>query len=160
MILGIVASDGRVMEPFWFQTGFRLRAQDYLKVLKTVVMPWVRADFAEQRVIWQQCSAPAHKAKIVQQYCADKTVSGFNAFWPALMWPPHLPNLNPLDYSIWWEVKRVACVAPHSLVDALKALVTSVWNALDADYVRATCARFRPLIDLMIARDGGYVETK
>ncbi len=102
----------------------------------------------------------ADKAKIVQRYCANKKVSGFDAFWPVSMWPPHPPDLNPLDYSIWWEVERVACAAPHSSVDALKASVTSAWNALDADYVRATCARFRPRIELMIARDGGYIETK
>ncbi len=54
----------------------------------------------------------------------------------------------------------MACAAPQSSVDALKASVASAWNALDADYVRATCARFSPCIELMIARDGGYVETK
>ncbi len=67
MMLGVVASDDHIMEPFWFQTGFRLQAKDYLKVLKMVVTPWVRANFAGQRVIWQQDSAPAHKAKIMQQ---------------------------------------------------------------------------------------------
>ena len=92
----------------------------------------------------------------MQQYYADKTVVAPMPSGRPQCAPPHSPDLNLLDYSVWWEVEWVACAAPHSSVDALKALVTSVWNALDADYVRATCTRFRPCIELMIARDGGY----
>ena len=51
MMLGAVASDGHVMEPSWFQNGVRLQAKNYLKVLKMVVTPRVKANFARQRVV-------------------------------------------------------------------------------------------------------------
>ncbi|QQP52992.1 Putative LOC100197221 [Caligus rogercresseyi] len=30
-------------------------------------------------------------------------------FWPKTFWPPQSPDLNPLDFCIWWHIERQAC---------------------------------------------------
>ncbi len=64
-MLGIVASDSKAMPPSWFKKGIKIDQKEYLKVLETVVKPWIDKNFAGQLYIWQQDSAPSHKAKTI-----------------------------------------------------------------------------------------------
>ncbi|QQP37280.1 Uncharacterized protein FKW44_017497 [Caligus rogercresseyi] len=45
MMLGVVASDGKRMPPFWFPQGLRVGAKEYLAVIKNVVKPWLDATY-------------------------------------------------------------------------------------------------------------------
>ncbi|QQP54792.1 Uncharacterized protein FKW44_007738 [Caligus rogercresseyi] len=49
--------------------------------------------------------------------------------WPKNMWPPQSPDLNPLDFSIWWHVESKACKIRHSNVNDLKTSVNKVWRS-------------------------------
>ena len=40
MFLGAVASTGKVGPPIWFPTGFLLGADNYIKSLRSVIVPW------------------------------------------------------------------------------------------------------------------------
>ncbi|QQP55180.1 Transposable element tcb2 transposase, partial [Caligus rogercresseyi] len=119
MMLGVVSSDGNRMPPFWFPKGLKIGAKEYLEVMQNVVKPWLDATYPEGNYVFQQDSAPGHKAKITQKWCEENLA----AFWPWSMWPPSSPDCNPLDYGIWGVVERKACSIPHASVDALKAAV-------------------------------------
>ena len=41
MILGAVASTGETSPPIWFPAGFRLNAEEYIKSLRTIIIPWM-----------------------------------------------------------------------------------------------------------------------
>lgn len=45
MMLGVVASNGARMPPFWFAKGLKIDTEVYLDVLKNVVKPWIDATF-------------------------------------------------------------------------------------------------------------------
>ncbi|QQP40723.1 Putative transposable element [Caligus rogercresseyi] len=47
MMLGVVASDGKSMPPFWFPAGLKVGTNEYLDVLKTVVKPWLDSTYPE-----------------------------------------------------------------------------------------------------------------
>ena len=93
MMLGVVASDGKSMPPYWFPEGLKIGQEEYLNVLKTVVKPWIDSNYPEGRYVWQQDGAPAHKAKKTQAWCK-------NNFWPCTMWPPSSPDCSPLDFAV------------------------------------------------------------
>jgi hypothetical protein len=114
-----------VMPPYFFEVGLKINTAVYLDVLKNVVKPWIDATY-NSNYVWQQDSAPAHKSKVVQKYLAEN----FKDFWPATMWPPQSPDLNPLDYSIWGVVEAKACRTSHPNITTLKASITSAWNSL------------------------------
>lgn len=119
MMLGIVASTGDKMRPIWFPTGYRLTEADYLKILKTKVLPWILKILkksGKSKYVFQQDGAPAHTCKLVQEWMK----ANMN-FWEKTMWPPKSPNLNPLDFRIWWHVESKACRTRHCNVEELKA---------------------------------------
>ena len=41
-------------------------------------------------------------------------------------------DLNALDYSMWANVKKDACKASHTLVEALKVSMTNIWQKMAA----------------------------
>jgi len=47
--------------------------------------------------IFQQDGAPAHMAKLAQDWIATKCIE----FISKDEWPPNSPDLNPLDYHVW-----------------------------------------------------------
>ncbi len=113
-----------------------------------------QVEFAGQPYIWQQDLAPLHKAKTMQQQCA----ANFHSFWPAEIWPPNSTDLNPLDYGILGIIEKKACWTNHTSVAAMKASVEQEWAAMDEDFIKRTCAAFRPRHEAMLAMDGGHLE--
>ncbi len=96
MMLGVVTSDGKAMPPYWYPKGLGIGQKAYLHVMKTVVKPWLDEQYPDGNYVWQQDSAPGHKAKTTQNWCSKHLA----AFWPWSMWPPSSPDCSPLDYGI------------------------------------------------------------
>ena len=146
MMLGAIASTGERSPPVWFPEGFRLGADAYIEALKETLVPWMRRVAASRGsqatpapFIFQQDSAPAHRAKKTLEYLKNENI---NLFSPA-QWPPNSPDLNPMDYSIWSVVVQGAGSDRPSSVTALKKKVNSAWRAMDPDVIRGACRSFR-----------------
>ena len=154
MMLGVVASNGKKMPPFWFPRGLKVGAKEYLEVMATVVKPWLDATYPDGNYCWQQDGAPGHKAKIVQKWCSEHLAD----FWPSNFWPPSSPDAAPLDYGVWGFVESKACVVPHPSVEAMKASVEREWDAMEEAYVRKVCRAFRPRLEAMVSANGGHFE--
>ncbi|QQP35040.1 Uncharacterized protein FKW44_023149 [Caligus rogercresseyi] len=43
---------------FFSPGGLKINTEEYLKVLRRVVLPWIKATYLGQDVVWQQDSAP------------------------------------------------------------------------------------------------------
>lgn len=150
MMLGIMASDGKRMPPYWLRIG----AKEYQDVLKEMVLPWVESNYPERNYVFQQDSAPGHKARTTQQWLKEN----FYNFWRHELWPPSSPDLNPLDYGIWGYIESRACAIPHPSVDALKASVEREWTAMPEGYISKVCVAFRPRLEAMVAGEGSHFE--
>jgi inhibitor of nuclear factor kappa-B kinase subunit alpha len=103
MILGVVSNKGQVMPPHFFPQGLRVKSAAYIDVLETVVKPWIDNVCNGMPYVYQQNSAPAHKAEVTQEWMAEN----FHDHVTPNMWPPISPDLNPLDYYVWSVVERV-----------------------------------------------------
>ena len=77
-------------------------------------------------------------------------------FWPKDFWPPQSPDLNPLDFSIWWHVESKACRVRHSSIEDLKSSVQKEWKKMNKDYVIKVCESFRKRVEAVIAANGGH----
>ena len=73
-------------------------------------------------------------------------------------WPPQSPDLNPLDYSIWWHIQNRACKVRHSNTEELKSLVNRAWASMRKDYVRTVCKAFRSRQQRVIEANGQHTE--
>lgn len=153
MMLGVVASNGEKMPPVWFEGGYRLTAADYKDILAKKVLPWVSKIAKKTDYVFQQDGAPAHTARVVQEWLSSNM-----KFWPKDFWPPQSPDLNPLDYSVWAHVEGRACKARHSSVADLKASVSLAWTRMRKDYIRKVCSAFRPRLERVLASEGGHLD--
>lgn len=77
--------------------------------------------------MFQQDSAPVHKARQTQLWCK----ATLRNFVSTQDWPPSSPHLIPLNYSSMESVGK-----PHKNITSLEAALTREWNGLDADYMR------------------------
>ncbi len=63
MTLGVIGSNRSIMPPFFFDPKERVGTDRYCEVMETVVILWMKAKDNSTPFIFQQDSAPAHKAK-------------------------------------------------------------------------------------------------
>ncbi len=70
MVLGIVGNEGDVMPPHFFGKGLKVNLEEYVKVLRDVVKPWMDGVAAGRHYVFYQDDAPAHNSKLAQDWCA------------------------------------------------------------------------------------------
>ena len=118
MSLGFVASDGKAPPLHWFPTEYRLTGVDYIKVLEDNFLLWVRDNYPDMNVIFQQDGTPANTSKKAQEWLEANI-----PFWPKEFWPPYSPDANPLDFTFWGRIEARACTVHHPNIDVLKTSV-------------------------------------
>ncbi|CAB3226072.1 unnamed protein product [Arctia plantaginis] len=154
MVLGVVSNEGHVMPPHFFSHGLRVNAAAYTEGLKTVVKPWIDRVRGERPYVFQQDSAPSHKAMTTQD-CMSENLH--DHITPNL-WPPSSPDLNPLDFYVWGVVERDTSKHPHNTLESLKATITRVMTQMNKDHLLRACRRFRQRIEAVIAAEGDFIE--
>ncbi|UYV75224.1 hypothetical protein LAZ67_12002973 [Cordylochernes scorpioides] len=145
MVLGVISSEGDVMPPHFFEKGLRMNADTYINVLETVVKPWMDMVAAGRKYVFQQDSAPAHKAKKTQSWLTLNVPS----HWGPDIRPPNSPDCNPLDYYVWGVVERDVNKAPHTTIQSVKKAVHTREQRLFE--VKPFCLCF----DFVTHRNGG-----
>eukprot|EP00095_Tigriopus_kingsejongensis_P000574 maker-scaffold372_size192401-snap-gene-0.39 protein:Tk00574 transcript:maker-scaffold372_size192401-snap-gene-0.39-mRNA-1 annotation:"upf0513 transmembrane protein" len=94
----------------------------------------------------EEDGAPSHTAVKTQKFCKDN----FADFWDKTLWPTSSPDLNPLDYSVWSVLESKVGKTSHRNVEELQANISKHWSEMSADYIVATCAKFRPRVEAVI----------
>ncbi len=59
MVLGVVASDGKMMPPFFFKLKEKVGADVYYKVLRYHVLPWPKANYERATMCGPRMVLPA-----------------------------------------------------------------------------------------------------
>ena len=62
----VISSKSDIMLPHFFEKGQSVNAKENIKVLDTVVKPWMEAVAGESPYVFQQDGAPAHTDNITQ----------------------------------------------------------------------------------------------
>lgn len=119
-ILAVVASDGGKCPLVFLKDKERLTAATYIKYLREKVFPWARANYGD-RWWWQQDGASCHTAGITQEFLAAETPG----FWGKEDWPPHSPDLSPLDFAVFGRLKGMMSGVQYHNKDQLKAAIQS-----------------------------------
>lgn len=154
MVLGVVSNEGHVMPPHFFSQGLRVNAAAYIEVLESVVKPWIDSVCGNRPYIFQQDSAPSHKAMATQDWMAEN----FHDHITPNLWPPSSPDLNPLDYYVWGVVEREINKHPHNTISSLKDAITTTMANMNKEHLIRACSRFRPRIEEVIAANGDFIE--
>ena len=68
---GFGSNEGHVMPPDFFLQGLRVNAAAYIEVLEAVVKLCIDSVRGERPYIYQQDSAPSHKAMMTQDWMSE-----------------------------------------------------------------------------------------
>lgn len=142
-------------ELYFCQQGVKTKAKNYQEdILEKVVKPLNSTMFNNEHWIFQQDSAPAHKAKSTQSWLKEN-IPGFIA---AEDWPSGSPDLNPLDYGLWNILEDMACSKPHRNIESLKASLTKAAADLSIDVVRTVIDEWPGRLKQCVEAKGGHFE--
>ena len=119
-----------------------------------MVKPWAQDHFKDHHWVFQQDSAPAHRAKEMQAWIRCQ----FPALITAAEWPPYSPDLNPMDYSVWSILEQKVCSTKHSSVESLKQSLEKEWDAISTDTLRKIVDSFPKRLVACAKAKGGYFE--
>jgi len=123
-------------------------------VLQGVVKPLNTSVFSGRKWVFQQDSAPAHKAKKTQEWLQRN----FPAFISAECWPSGSPDLNPLDHKLWAVLEGMACRKRHNNMDILKRSLVKVATEMPLETVRAAIVEWLERLKACIEAEGGRFE--
>ena len=127
-----------------------INGAEYLKLLKEVVVPEIRA--APFDAIYQQDNAPAHKKREVMAFLQAQTFETLN-------WPPHSPDLSPIEWI--WNVLKMKIKAMNPRPRGKSAIIEAVlnlWDEFDDEMRVKIVDTFEKRIDQCIARNGGFTD--
>lgn len=144
-----------VTELYFCKQGVKTKAANYqTDILEPVVKPLSQTLFFNKYWIFQQDSAPAHKARTTQRWLKDN-LPDFIAFED---WPSGSPDLNPLDYRLWEVLEEKACSKPHRNIDSLKRDLMAAAASIPLETVRAAIDEWPDRLMKCVKAKGGYFE--
>jgi inhibitor of nuclear factor kappa-B kinase subunit alpha len=154
MVWAAVAMNGK-SKLIFVDEGVKLRATNYISdILEPHLKPLGRKLFGNRRWSFQQDSAPAHRAKVTQQWCG----TNLPEFISTQDWPASSPDLNPLDYCVWSRLEQLVCSKNYASISALKAALERGWASLDQQDIRAAVSSWRKRLRACVKQRGGHFE--
>jgi len=106
--------------------------------------------------IFQQDSAPAHTAKLAQDWIATNC----SDFIGKDEWPPNSPDFNSLYYHVWGAIlERYKSFQPKpENIDELKKVLQLIWDQLPQDSINKAILSFPKRLRACVKAGGGDFE--
>ncbi|XP_053448571.1 uncharacterized protein LOC128586608 [Nycticebus coucang] len=147
----------RVIGPF-FSEGCVVNGDSYLEMLQNYFIPQLEQLGLIENIVFQQDRAPCHFALQVGQFLHEKFPNRWIGSGGPFSWPPHSPDLTPLDFFLWRHLKtNVHSTKPRSLED-LQARITDVIAGITEHQLENVFLELQNRITLCIGNDGRCVE--
>lgn len=137
------------------QQGVKVKAKNYQSdILEPVVKPLSHTLFRNKDWVFQQDSAPSHKAKTTQAWLRENVP----AFIAVDEWPSSSPDLNPLDYCLWTELELRACRKSHPNLESLKRALVREAKLIPLEKIRAAIDDWPNRLRACMENKGGHFE--
>lgn len=154
MVWAAISYQGKIPLKF-VDKGVKINKEYYRdEILESTLKPSIDSLFPEGNYCFQQDSAPAHTANVVQDWCRSNLAD----FIDKQEWPASSPDLNPLDYFVWGTLEAKVNEKPHRSLDALKRKLLKEWDDLSMDSVRAAIDCWRRRLALVVKNRGERFE--
>ena len=138
MVLSVISFYGDVMPPYFFSKAERLNSKSYISILN----------------VFQQDSAAAHLYRLTQAWMYQNLYS----HWCPDVWPPNIPECNPLDYYFWGVIEGKVNEFKHSSLDDLKASIIEAHTNINERDVSKACHSFRGRLEAVVENNGSHIE--
>ncbi|KAI6656200.1 hypothetical protein LOD99_1533 [Oopsacas minuta] len=110
--------------------------------------------FINRPFLFQQDGAPAHTAKINQQWLRN-TISDF-IFKEE--WLPSSQDLNSKVFLLWSILETNAYTTSHRSIKSLKTSLSREWAKIPQEMLRAAVEPISKRLRAVIKKKGGFIE--
>lgn len=156
-------SSSGIIGPFFFEDEDgeveTINSSRYLDLLKKKFVPALRRKGMDLNTLWfQQDGATPHTSREVLSWLERRFGTNFISYRTDTVWPPHSPDLSPLDFFLWGYLKdRVYSPAPASLEDLKISIKREIRN-ISTDTCKSVICNFKKRLDVVIQQKGRHLE--
>ena len=134
--------------------GAKVNTNAHIDHILTPALREIKKHFENKDFTFQQDRAPSHTSNRTQEWCRDN----FPRFWSKELWPPSSPDLNPMNFSVWFMLETEVCCSPHKTVEALKVSLVKAWAKIPQKKLCAAVESFRGRLERVIDVEGGHIK--
>ena len=150
VMVSVAVSKMGMTELIFVDPGVKVNGQYYRDVLLSQQMLPAIKGVAGDTFVFQQDSAPAHRARDTIQLLQRETPD----FIGPDLWPPNSPDLNPVDYKIWGVMQQRVYKYRVSNVDELKQRLVEVWHDLQQNVIGSAVSEWRKRLRACVRAEG------
>ena len=143
---------------YLIEQGVRVDSEYYCESLLSQLIPEMSA-LSGGNFIFQQDGARSHTSRYTIRYFDDNLPESADLLLPE-DWPPHSPDLNPLDYSIWSSLANKVFKVKIRDVDHLCERLGEAWDAISQEEIDRVISSFRTRVRACINANGRRFEYK
>lgn len=157
-----LSADG-IIGPFFFEDDEgnvdTVNKGRYLNVLKKKFLPALRRKGIDVDTIWfQQDGAAPHTAIDVITWLQQTFGRNLISLKTDCEWPPHSPDLSPLDFFLWGHLKDKVYKPTPTTTDELKAAIKREIRVISSETCTAVIRNFQQRLDVVISEKGRHLE--
>ena len=141
------------------EQGVRIDSEYYCSSLLSQLIPDMNALSPNEDYIFQQDGARSHTSKYTMRYLDDNLPQDAQLLLPE-DWPPHSPDLNPMDYGIWSSLATKVFRVKIRDVEHLCQRLAVAWEQITQDEVDRTIDSFRRRVKACVKANGRRFEYK
>jgi len=109
--------------------------------------------------VWfQQDGAAPHTANRVLTWFEETFGEHLISLRSDIEWPPHSPDLNPLDFFLWGYLKDRVDSPPPSDLAEIKSAITREITKIQLDTCKEVVRNFKNRLQIVVAKKGGHLE--
>lgn len=137
-----------------------LSSTKYIHMLDTKVIPELKRRLGRDfdSCWWQQDGASCHTAGPTLQYLQSIFGNRIISNKAAVEWPPYSPDLNPLDYWFWSELKSLIGEKDPKTIAEVKQLAVEICQTFDKPQIRRGIDDFLIRVECMEFWNGEHFE--
>lgn len=152
-----------VIGPFFFENENgetqTVNSTRYLEILKKKFLPSLGRRGINPKEIWfQQDGATPHTTRHVTDWLHQTFDGNFISFKTANVWPPHSPDLSPLDFFLWGHLKDLVYKPQPDSVAELKITIRREIRKISTETCAAVVQNVRRRLDVLIDQRGRHLE--
>jgi hypothetical protein len=141
-------------ELIFVEPGVKINGAYYRDVLLSQhLLPAIR-DQSGEYYIFQQDSAPAHRAYETIEFLRRETP----AFIAPSFWPPNSPDLNPVDYKVWSVLQDRVYRTKILNIQHLRERLIEEWARFDQSIIDGAVNQWRQRLRACVRAGGGHFE--
>ena len=149
-------NENHLIGPFFIDG--KVTAASYLEMLKNEFYPEIVRRGLKRSCNLQQDGAPAHTARVVQDFLNEKFPMRWVGKFGPVPWPARSPDLTSCDNALWGIVKRIITQDRPKSKNELKEAIKSAFHQINSDMLRNIHARSFRRLKLCVQMKGVQID--